>query len=248
MASYLANISGMSTGLPPPLQLPGPQGGLRPPAIKEENVLPLPCLGLLPRSQGLALLPFLPVALSASLLPHLPLPLLLGIGSLRFPSSPAGRLYNHLMLSSEKEGASARATNILKVALSPEDRRLMSSLSSEDLDRMLTLVLAKGKILSRPPGESSQAQGDVHMRKLEGRVERLLGEVAKVKDSRKVAVGRYQQAEREVKKLQREVKALKKDHAEELQTVANQIWKRIPQYRGRKELPGGLLGQPPCFI
>ncbi|KAL0361300.1 UNVERIFIED_CONTAM: hypothetical protein Sradi_3814500 [Sesamum radiatum] len=94
----------------------------------------------------------------------------------------------------------------------------MSSLSSEDLNRMRTLVLAK-------------AQGDVNKKKLKDRIERLLGEVAKLKDSRNEAVGRYQQAEREVNKLQMEEKALKEDHTEELQTVAdqrplqlNQVW------------------------
>ncbi|KAL0451410.1 UNVERIFIED_CONTAM: hypothetical protein Slati_1119100 [Sesamum latifolium] len=90
------------------------------------------------------------------------------------------------MLSQEKEGASSRVEDILKGAFSPADKRLMSSLSSEDLDRMLTLVLTKvnlftrGEILSRPPGESPQAQGDVHKKKLEDRVEHLLGEVTKL--------------------------------------------------------------------
>ncbi|KAL0410720.1 UNVERIFIED_CONTAM: hypothetical protein Slati_3661700 [Sesamum latifolium] len=86
----------------------------------------------------------------------------------------------------------------------------------------------RGEILSRPPRKSAQTQGDVHKRKLEDRVERLLEEVTKLKDSRKEVVGRYQQAKREVKNLQREVKTLKEDHAEELQMMADQVHKEFP--------------------
>ncbi|KAL0324777.1 UNVERIFIED_CONTAM: hypothetical protein Sradi_5047000 [Sesamum radiatum] len=81
----------------------------------------------------------------------------LGIGSLRSSSSSlANWLYILLMLSLEMEGAFAQAADILKWALSSEDWRLMSSLSQEDLGRMLTLVLVKeaalrGEILSRRP-------------------------------------------------------------------------------------------------
>ncbi|KAL0323497.1 UNVERIFIED_CONTAM: hypothetical protein Sangu_1969000 [Sesamum angustifolium] len=77
--SFLANISRMSTELPPPLQLPGLQGGLHPPAIREGNILPLPCLGLHPRSQDLALLSFLPAARLTSTPPPPP-PRDLGLG------------------------------------------------------------------------------------------------------------------------------------------------------------------------
>ncbi|KAL0349438.1 UNVERIFIED_CONTAM: hypothetical protein Sangu_1171600 [Sesamum angustifolium] len=46
---------------------------------------------------------------------------------------------------------------------------------------------------------------------------------------KKEVVGRYQQSEKEVKRLQREVKALKEDHAEELQTLADQVRKEFPE-------------------
>ncbi|KAL0446394.1 UNVERIFIED_CONTAM: hypothetical protein Slati_1767300 [Sesamum latifolium] len=60
------------------LQLLGPQGGPHLPAIRGKNVLPLLCLGLLPRSRGLVLQPFLQAALPALLLLYLVLLLLLG--------------------------------------------------------------------------------------------------------------------------------------------------------------------------
>ncbi|KAL0447955.1 UNVERIFIED_CONTAM: hypothetical protein Slati_1923400 [Sesamum latifolium] len=85
-----------------------------------------------------------------------------------------------------------------------------------------------GELLSRFLGELAQVQGDVHKKKLEDQVERLLGEVTKLRDTKNEAVGRYQQAEREVKKLQREVNALKEDHAEELQKLADQVRKEFP--------------------
>ncbi|KAL0451261.1 UNVERIFIED_CONTAM: hypothetical protein Slati_1104200 [Sesamum latifolium] len=69
--SCSANISGMSIGTAPLLQPPGLQGGPRLPAIRAKNVLPLFCLGLPPRSQGLVPLPFLPAVLPATFLPHL---------------------------------------------------------------------------------------------------------------------------------------------------------------------------------
>ncbi|KAK4403044.1 11S globulin subunit beta [Sesamum angolense] len=71
--------------------------------------------------------------------------------------------------------------------------------------------------------------GGFHKKKLEDRVERLLGDIAKLKDLKKKAVGRYQQVEKEVKKLQREVKTLKEDHTEELQMLANQVQKEFPE-------------------
>ncbi|KAL0348081.1 UNVERIFIED_CONTAM: hypothetical protein Sangu_1035900 [Sesamum angustifolium] len=40
-------------------------------------------------------------------------------------------------------------------------------------------------------------------------------------------MARYQQTE-EVKKLQREIAAMKKDHAEEIQTLADQVRKDFP--------------------
>ncbi|KAL0458613.1 UNVERIFIED_CONTAM: hypothetical protein Slati_0488500 [Sesamum latifolium] len=105
------------------------------------------------------------------------------------------------MLSQEKEGPSSRAIDILKGTVPPADKRLMSSLSWEDLDRMLSLVLVKaaalkGELLSRPLGEPAHVHGDAHRKKLEDQVERLLGEVTKRRDAKKEAVGRYQQAER----------------------------------------------------
>ncbi|KAL0446393.1 UNVERIFIED_CONTAM: hypothetical protein Slati_1767200 [Sesamum latifolium] len=91
-------------------------------------------------------------------------------------------------------------------------------------------------MLSRPSGEPAQAQGEASKKKLEDRVVHLLGEVAKLKDSRKEAAGRCEQAEKEVKKLQREVKALKEDHEEELRTLADQVRKEFPDTKEGKNL------------
>ncbi|KAL0289108.1 UNVERIFIED_CONTAM: hypothetical protein Sangu_2628000, partial [Sesamum angustifolium] len=78
----------------------------------------------------------LPPSSSAFYFYSTPPPLIdLSVGSLRSSSRVWG-LYNHLMPSLEKEGASAQAVDILKGALSFEDWRLMSSLSLEDLGRM----------------------------------------------------------------------------------------------------------------
>ncbi|KAL0344712.1 UNVERIFIED_CONTAM: hypothetical protein Sradi_4302500 [Sesamum radiatum] len=73
-------------------------------------------------------------------------------------------------------------------------------------------------------------------KKLEDRVERLLKEVAKLKDSRKEAVERYQQAEKKVKRLQREVNALQEDHAKEIRTLADQFRKEYPETKEEKNL------------
>ncbi|KAL0355609.1 UNVERIFIED_CONTAM: hypothetical protein Sradi_4007800 [Sesamum radiatum] len=100
------------------------------------------------------------------------------------------------MLSQEKDGASSRAIDTLKGTLSLGDKLLMSSLSSDDLDKML-LYWPRGELLSRPPGEFAQVQGDALKRKLEDRVHRLLREVTKLWEAKKEAVGWYQQTERE---------------------------------------------------
>ncbi|KAL0329614.1 UNVERIFIED_CONTAM: hypothetical protein Sradi_4948100 [Sesamum radiatum] len=101
-------------------------------------------------------------------------------------------------LGSEREATSSRATDILKGAATSSDKLLLLSLvSREDLDRMLSLVLAeacfilglfltlrfnracdflvlfqavtlRGELLLRPVGES----GETQRRRLEGQVER----------------------------------------------------------------------------
>ncbi|KAL0447785.1 UNVERIFIED_CONTAM: hypothetical protein Slati_1906400 [Sesamum latifolium] len=97
-------------GLLPPLRLPGHHGGLRPLVIKEENAMPPPCLGLLLRGHGLVPLLFLPAALPVTLLLHLLILLeTWASGRLGLIPPPQGGLYDHPMLSQEKEGASARA-------------------------------------------------------------------------------------------------------------------------------------------
>ncbi|KAL0430802.1 UNVERIFIED_CONTAM: hypothetical protein Sradi_0706200 [Sesamum radiatum] len=63
-----------------------------------------------------------------------PLPRDLGAGSSKSPSSPRGGVYNHLILSLENDGVPSRVTEVLKGIPSSEDKRLMSSLSSENLD------------------------------------------------------------------------------------------------------------------
>ncbi|KAK4407863.1 Retrovirus-related Pol polyprotein from transposon TNT 1-94 [Sesamum angolense] len=70
--------------------------------------------------------------------------------------------YDHLMLDSEGEAASFRATDILKGAATSLNRCLLSSESREDLDRMLSLVLAKavtlrGELLSCLASESGES-------------------------------------------------------------------------------------------
>ncbi|KAL0309031.1 UNVERIFIED_CONTAM: hypothetical protein Sradi_5845400 [Sesamum radiatum] len=66
-----------------------------------------------------------------------------GGGSFRSPFSPVGGVYDHLILVSEKEAASSRATDILKGAVTSSHRRLLSSVSREDLDKILFVVLEK---------------------------------------------------------------------------------------------------------
>ncbi|KAL0405627.1 UNVERIFIED_CONTAM: hypothetical protein Slati_3876600 [Sesamum latifolium] len=58
----------------------------------------------------------------------------LGARSSKSPPSSSGEVYTHLMLSLEKEEAPGRAADIMKGALPTGDKRLLSSLSSEDLD------------------------------------------------------------------------------------------------------------------
>ncbi|KAL0412325.1 UNVERIFIED_CONTAM: hypothetical protein Sradi_1434200 [Sesamum radiatum] len=93
-----------------------------------------------------------PSALPSSSVRHVPPPPPprdLGAGPSKSPPSCAGEVYTHLMLSLEKEGAPGCAADILKGTLSTGDKRLLSSLSSEDLDQMLTLVLAKVRLFTR---------------------------------------------------------------------------------------------------
>ncbi|KAL0449401.1 UNVERIFIED_CONTAM: hypothetical protein Slati_1496500 [Sesamum latifolium] len=58
-----------------------------------------------------------------------------------------------------------------------------------------------------PTRRTKPCSGEASKKKLEDRVEHLLGEVVELKESKKEAMGRYQQAEKEVKRLQREAKA-----------------------------------------
>ncbi|KAL0453760.1 UNVERIFIED_CONTAM: hypothetical protein Slati_1354100 [Sesamum latifolium] len=71
----------------------------------------------------------------------------LGAGSSKSPPSSSEEVYTHLMLSLVKDGAPGRAADIVKGALPAGDKRLLSFLSSEDLDQMLTLVLTKVRYL-----------------------------------------------------------------------------------------------------
>ncbi|KAL0378850.1 UNVERIFIED_CONTAM: hypothetical protein Sradi_3190500 [Sesamum radiatum] len=59
------------------------------------------------------------------------------------------KVYTHLMRSLEKDGAPGRAADILKGALLAGDKRLLFSLSSKDLDQMLTFVLTKVRLFIR---------------------------------------------------------------------------------------------------
>ncbi|KAL0281696.1 UNVERIFIED_CONTAM: hypothetical protein Sradi_7296300 [Sesamum radiatum] len=85
------------------------------------------------------------------------------------------------MLSLENDGAPRCATDLMKGALPLGDRRLMSSLSLEDLDHMLTLVLTKvpsftrRESLSRASGGSGRSKGEASVRKLEEKVDHLQG-------------------------------------------------------------------------
>ncbi|KAL0324769.1 UNVERIFIED_CONTAM: hypothetical protein Sradi_5046200 [Sesamum radiatum] len=97
----------------------------------------------------------------------------------------------------------------------------MSSLSQEDLGG----CLERGDLVAPSQESWPRHREDVYKKRQEDRVERLLGDVTKLKDLKKEAVVRYQ-AEKEVKRLQREVKA---DHAEELQTLADQVRKEFPE-------------------
>ncbi|KAL0293877.1 UNVERIFIED_CONTAM: hypothetical protein Sradi_6915100 [Sesamum radiatum] len=141
--------------------------------------------------------PSAPRSNSARQVPHLPPPRDLGAGPSKLPPSSTGEVYAHLMLFLEKDRAPGRAADILKGALSSRDKRLLSSLSPEDLDQMLTLVLAKvfstgihtegGKLRFRGLDRS---QGEVIVRGLEDKVERLHGEVDALKAVKKEAGAR----------------------------------------------------------
>ncbi|KAL0416881.1 UNVERIFIED_CONTAM: hypothetical protein Slati_3520000 [Sesamum latifolium] len=86
----------------------------------------------------------------------------------------------------------------------------------------------RGELLSRPLVIPTQTQGDAQKRRLEDRVERLFAEIAKLRDVKKEVVGRYQQAKKENKKLQRELNALKEDHAKEVHKLADQVFREFP--------------------
>ncbi|KAL0420714.1 UNVERIFIED_CONTAM: hypothetical protein Slati_3094300 [Sesamum latifolium] len=58
-------------------------------------------------------------------------------------------VYTHLMLSLEKDRSPGQAADLMMGVLPSGDKRLMSSLSFEDLDHMLTLVLAKVYLSTR---------------------------------------------------------------------------------------------------
>ncbi|KAL0418999.1 UNVERIFIED_CONTAM: hypothetical protein Sradi_1313400 [Sesamum radiatum] len=88
---------------------------------------------------------------------------------------------------------------------------------SFDFPILLQVVTLRGELLSHPIGDSGEAQRWI----LGEQVEHLLGEVTDLQASKKVGCGRYQQAEREVKKLQKKIAAMKEDHAEEIQMLAD---------------------------
>ncbi|KAL0386257.1 UNVERIFIED_CONTAM: hypothetical protein Sradi_3020000 [Sesamum radiatum] len=145
------------------------------------------------------------------------------------------------MLSLERDRAPRRAADILNGALPVGDKRLLSPLSSEDLDQMLTLVLTKVFILrreslSRSLGGLSRSQGEAPARNLEERVEHMQVEIDDLKMAKKETVGRCQKAEKEVKRLQWEVKALQEEHAEELRAHADQLRKEFPDTKEGKNL------------
>ncbi|KAL0328059.1 UNVERIFIED_CONTAM: hypothetical protein Scaly_2238500 [Sesamum calycinum] len=111
------------------------------------------------------------------------------------PSTRASRGASSFGDKRGKEGvAFSRATDILKSAATSSDRRLLYSVSHKDLDRILSLVLAKvvtlrGELLSHPVGESGEGQ----RRKLEEQVVRLQREATDLRAaSKKEAVIKYQ--------------------------------------------------------
>ncbi|KAL0433380.1 UNVERIFIED_CONTAM: hypothetical protein Slati_2672300 [Sesamum latifolium] len=111
----------MRIGLLPLHQIPGLHVGLLPRVIKGANALLLLYLGHSPRGRNLAPPLFLLVALHG-MLPLLPPPPRdLRSGQFRSLSSPASGLYDHLMITQEKEGASSRAAEILKGTLTSGD-------------------------------------------------------------------------------------------------------------------------------
>ncbi|KAL0405719.1 UNVERIFIED_CONTAM: hypothetical protein Slati_3885800 [Sesamum latifolium] len=63
------------------------------------------------------------------------------------------------MLSLEKDGAPGHSTDLLKGSLTSGDRKPISSFASEDLDHMLTLVLAKGTKSGSGRGFYEEARG-----------------------------------------------------------------------------------------
>ncbi|KAL0286460.1 UNVERIFIED_CONTAM: hypothetical protein Sradi_7147600 [Sesamum radiatum] len=135
--------------------------GTRLPAIRGENALTAALLGLplmKPRPSSSALPP---VARLALLSTPPPPPKDQGVRSSKSPSYPVGGLYNHLMLSLEMDSASARVTGILKGSLL-EDRRLMSSLSLEDLNECWPWCWPRGRFYHSSRGTNPGSWGGVH--------------------------------------------------------------------------------------
>ncbi|KAL0433445.1 UNVERIFIED_CONTAM: hypothetical protein Slati_2678800 [Sesamum latifolium] len=136
-----------------------------------------------------------------------------------------------------REGWGLRArVDVMKGALPAGDKRLLSSLSFEDLDRMLTLVLTKGRefISSvrrvRPVPRRGFCEG------FGGEGGSLAGGSGRPEGGKKGGHGEVSEDGEEVKRLQREAKALQEEHAEELRAQADQVHKEFPKTEEGKNL------------
>ncbi|KAL2230414.1 UNVERIFIED_CONTAM: hypothetical protein Sindi_1635800, partial [Sesamum indicum] len=126
---------------------------------------------------------------------------------------PDMSLYTRQSLEKEGKGESSLPFEILKGVPTPVDKHLLSSLPKEEIDRMLSSHVIKvamlvGELFTRLQVVPPPPQGDARKMRLEDHVECLLAHVAKLKETKREAIGRYQQAEREAKELQKELLAL----------------------------------------
>ncbi|KAL0413547.1 UNVERIFIED_CONTAM: hypothetical protein Sradi_1556400 [Sesamum radiatum] len=100
----------------------------------------------------------------------------------------------------------------------------------------LKAFILRGESLSRASEGSNRYQREANVQSLEERVERMQGEIDDLKVAKKEAGARCQKAEKEVRRLQRKMKALQEEHAEELRAQADRVRKEFPDTEEGKNL------------
>ncbi|KAL0313344.1 UNVERIFIED_CONTAM: hypothetical protein Sradi_5733700 [Sesamum radiatum] len=94
----------------------------------------------------------------------------------------------------------------------------------------------RGESLSLVPGGSGRSQGRSFCEEIGGEGGSFARGGGRPKVAKKEAVARCQKAEKEVKRLQREAKALQEEHAKELRAQADQVCKEFPETEEGKNL------------